>query len=230
MYFIKNGLLLFIGTVLGSFTTAQAQENLTSYWQPQTSLNYKVSKNYSHNFALAKRTYLFQEEEFQFSVRQLDLSHFSNLKIRDNQSIDFGVQYRFREVFEDDGSNELRFTQQYNITRRYRSLRFGDRVRTEQRITPSRTIHRFRYRLALDFPLQGVQLDVGESYVVFSTESLLSVAKAAKPEYDQRITAQIGWLLSEKTKLQLGSEYRFENYTQNTENVFFLLTGLILSL
>lgn len=179
---------------------------------------------------MSKRTYLFQEEEFQFKVRQLDVSHFSNLKIRGNQSIGFGVQYRFRETFENDKSNELRFTQQYNITHKYRSLRFGDRFRSEQRITTSKTIHRFRYRLALDFPLQGVQLDVGESYFIVSTESLLSVAKASRPEYDQRITAQLGWLLSEKTKLQLGSEYRFENYTQNTENVFFILTGLILSL
>ena len=207
-----------------------AQENLTIYLQPETSLNYKVAGNYHHNFAFSNRFYLLQEEQFQFNVRQLDIAHFSSLKIRDNQSIGFGIQYRFREVFENDRFNELRLTQQYNITHKYGNLRFGDRFRAEQRFTQASTIHRFRYRLALDFPLQGVQLDVGEPYFIVSTESILSVAKASKPEYDQRITTQLGWLLSQKTKLQMGTEYRFENYTQKTENVLFFLTGLILSL
>ncbi len=208
----------------------QAQENLTIYLEPQTSFNYKVAGNYHHNFAFSNRSYLFRNENFQLKVRQLDIVHFSSLKIRDNQSIGFGIQYRFREAFENDRSNELRLTQQYNITHKYRNLRFGDRFRAEQRFTQSATVHRFRYRLALDFPLQGVQLDIGEPYFIVSTESLLSVAKGSKPEYDQRVTAHLGWLLSPKTKLQLGSEYRFENYTQNTENVLFFLTGLILSL
>lgn len=229
MCFTKTLPISVLGIILFS-TFLQAQENLTVYWQPQTSFNYKVAKNYSHNFSLANRSYLYQEEDFQFKARQIDLSHFSNLKIGDNQSLGFGVQYRFREVFEDDKANELRFTQQYNSTQKFRSLRLGNRFRAEQRITPSQTIHRFRYRLALDLPLQGVQLDIGESYFIASTESLLSVAESNKPEYDQRITAYLGWLLSEKTKLQVGSEFRFENYTQNTENILFLLTGLIFSL
>jgi hypothetical protein len=48
-------------------------------------------------------------------------------------------------------------------------------------------MHRFRYRFAIDFPLQGEALDVGERYAVFSAKSLLSVAKALLPEYDQRV-------------------------------------------
>jgi hypothetical protein len=63
----------------------------------------------------------------------------------------------------------------------------GYRVRAEQRITDKPTIHRFRYRFAIDFPLQGEALDVGERYAVFSAKSLLSVAKALLPEYDQRV-------------------------------------------
>ncbi|WP_281541488.1 DUF2490 domain-containing protein [Maribacter aestuarii] len=229
MFFTKTHIILILGIALLS-NVLKAQDNLTIYWQPQISLNYKVSKNYSHNFAIANRSYLYQEEDFVFNVRQYDISHFSNLKIRDNQSVGLGVQYRIREIFEDDKSNELRFTQQYNITQKYRSLRLGNRFRAEQRLLTSQTIHRFRYRLALDLPLQGVQLDIGEPYFIISSESLLSTTKASKPEYDQRITAHLGWLLSEKTKLQVGSEYRFENYTQKTENVLFILTSLIVSL
>jgi hypothetical protein len=222
---VSWGLVLFLFSYV-----AQGQDNLTGYWQPQIGVNYKVSNNYSHNFSLAKRTFILRDSDTEFTIRQLDLAHFSNLKIRGNQSVGLGIQYRFRGLFDDTAENELRLIQQYNITKSNRGLRFGNRFRSEQRITNSLTIHRFRYRFALDFPLQGQSLDIGETYLVLSTESLLSVAKASLPEYDQRITANLGWVLDEKTKLQVGTEYRAENYTNETEHVFFFLTTLVLSL
>ena len=222
---VSWGLVLFLFSYV-----VQGQDNLTGYWQPQIGVNYKVSNNYSHNFSLAKRTFILRDSDTEFTIRQLDLAHFSNLKIRGNQSVGIGIQYRFRGLFDDTAENELRLIQQYNITKSNRGLRFGNRFRSEQRITHSLTIHRFRYRFALDFPLQGQSLDIGETYLVLSTESLLSVAKASLPEYDQRITANLGWVLDEKTKLQVGTEYRAENYTNETEHVFFFLTTLVLSL
>lgn len=222
---VSWGLLLFLISYV-----AQGQDNLTGFWQPQIGVNYKVSNNYSHNFSLAKRTFILRESDAEFTIRHLDLAHFSDLKIQGNQSIGLGIQYRFRGLFDDTAENELRLIQQYNITKSDRGLRFGNRLRWEQRITNSRTVHRFRYRFALDFPLQGESLDIGETYLVLSTESLLSVAKATVPEYDQRITANLGWMLDKSTKLQVGTEYRAENFTNETEHVFFLLTTLVLSL
>jgi hypothetical protein len=207
-----------------------SQDTFTAYLQPQVALNYKVVAGYSHNFSMTQRNYLYDTSELQLKTRQLDLAHFSNLKIRDNQSLAFGIQYRFRKNFEPDRNNELRLTQQYNSTSKPRIARFGHRVRSEQRITSTLTTHRFRYRFAIDFPLNGEKLDVGETYVVASTESLLSVAKGQGPAYDQRITGTIGWLLTEKTKLQFGLEYRAENYARRTEDVVFLNANLIFSL
>lgn len=213
-----------------SFQGMFAQENLTGYFQPKTALNYKITDNYKHNFSLAKRSFIFEDEASTFRVRQLDLVHFSNLKIRDNQSVALGIQYRFRENFESDKSNELRLTQQFNITTKPRVIRYGHRFRSEQRITDVLTIHRFRYRFTLDFPLKGEELDVGEPYFVGNLEPLLSVAAGHDPEYDGRVTANIGWLLQEKTKLQFGLEYRTEDYTQEQENILFFNTNLVLSL
>lgn len=207
-----------------------AQENFTTYFQPQVALNYKVSNGYSHNFSLGQRNYIYDDNDLQFKTRQIDLVHFSKLEIRGNQSLALGIQYRFRENFEPGKGNELRLTQQYNITSKPRIARIGHRVRSEQRITSALTVHRFRYRFAVDFPLNGEQLDIGEAYIVTSTESLLSVAKSRSPEFDQRITANIGWLVKEKTKVQFGLEYRAENYGQQTQNVLFLNANLVLSL
>lgn len=207
-----------------------AQENLTAYIQPKIALNYEVTNSYKHNFSLSKRSYIFKDKTSVFRVRQLDFVHFSNLKIKYNQSIALGIQYRFRENFEDNEQNELRLTQQYNFTFKPRSLRYGHRFRSEQRITSDLTIYRFRYRFTVDFALQGEKLDIGEAYFVGNLETLLNVAKSNLPEYDQRFTANLGWLLAEKTKLQTGLEYRFEDYTHKTSNVFFVLTSLILAL
>ncbi len=216
--------LLFLGCLL-----AQAQENFTGYLQPQVALNYDVTPFYSHNFSAQNRNYFYEDENSRLQVRQLDLSHFSNLKIRDNQSMALGVMYRFRENF-DDGPNELRFTQQYNITQKKFVVRYGHRFRTEQRITDVMTTHRFRYRFSIDFPLLGERIDIGEPYLVGNLETLLSLARSQGPQYDQRLTLNLGWLLNKETKLQVGTEYRFEDFTVETENVLFLLTTLNFSL
>lgn len=227
MYCIRI-LFLFLG-LLG-LTTLGAQENLTGYFQPQVALNYKVTDHYKHNFSLSKRSYIFEDKSSVFKLRQVDVVHFSNLKIKDNQSIALGIQYRFRELFETEEQNELRFTQQYNITFKPRTLRYGHRFRSEQRIASDLTIHRFRYRFTVDLPLQGEQLDISETYFVGNLETLCSVAEGTLPEYDQRFTANLGWLLAEKTKLQIGLEYRFEDFTHNSSNVFFVVSSLILAL
>ena len=139
MSFIKKCLLLLVVLCVSA---AWSQDDLVSYWQPGIAVNYKVAPGYEHNFSLTKRTFTYRDSQLQFDIRQLDLVHFSNLKILDNQSIGFGIQYRFRKVFEPDRGNELRLTQQYNITFRPRVLRIGHRLRSEQRIFKQQTIHR----------------------------------------------------------------------------------------
>ena len=223
-------LFLFLILILIWALEAKAQDNYTGYWQPQISLNYEVAPRYSHNFSLANRSYFYRDAQTDFSTRQLDLAHFSDYKTSFNTSIGAGIQYRFREVFEKEEQNELRLIQQFNSTQKQRIIRVGNRFRAEQRITKAQTIHRFRYRFAIDLPLQGLELNVGEPYFIATTESLLSVGKGTAPEYDQRFTSQIGWLLGNNTKLQIGLEYRFEDYLGETQQVFFFLNSLVISL
>lgn len=207
-----------------------AQNNLTGYWQPQVAINYDVAPLYSHNFSVANRNYVLDNGDVQLSVRQLDIAHFSNLKLQDNQSVALGIQYRFRDVFEGRG-DELRFTQQYNFTKKPMTIRYGHRFRAEQRITKSPTIHRFRYRFALDFPLKGEALNIGEPYFVGSLENLLSASREVSPQYDTRLSGQIGWRLQGGLKFQVGMEYRLEDFSSNLpQNVIFLLTSAQLTL
>ncbi|WP_210423638.1 DUF2490 domain-containing protein [Croceivirga thetidis] len=211
------------------FFSIKAQDNFIGLWQQTAAVNYKVSPFYLHNFALNSRNYLYRDNNLELSARHLDFIHFSNLRVSEGQSIAVGLQYRHREPF-DGGSNELRFTQQYNINTRPNVVRYGHRVRAQQRIRSSRTVHRFRYRFSTDFPLKGEKLDVGEPYLVTNVEKLLSVARQKKPQYDIRFTVNLGWKLNDRYKFQFGVEHRLEDLAQYERHELFLMSRLNLSL
>ncbi len=215
--------------VLG-LTKVTGQESFITYLQPQVALNYKVLPYYSHNFTLSSRNYLYRDQEVRLEGRNLDISHFSTIKSGLNTSLGAGIMYRFRRGIDSSGDNEFRLTQQVNIISNPLIVRYGHRWRTEQRIFPDLTVHRFRYRFTLDFPLEGEKVDVNEAYLILNTEALLSVSRGRDPQYDQRLTAALGWLLKDDIQVQAGVEYRLENYTEATRQVFFLNSSLIFSL
>src|SRR5690606_39149912 len=130
-YIHKHSLYLLLFTFLGSLASMQAQERFTGYWEPQVSINYGVTGVYSHNFSLTNRIYLIDVGEVRPKLRQFELGHFSKLKIRDDQSLALGIQYRLRNNF-DGGANQLRITQQYSLNHSPFVLRFGHRLRAEQ--------------------------------------------------------------------------------------------------
>lgn len=207
----------------------KAQNDFETFGESEFAINHNVSKPYSVNFALKSRYYLYQDAVFRLEQRQLDVVHFSTLKLNYKYSISFGLQYRNRDIFS-DGSNEFRTTQQLNYLKQPFGLRFGHRFRTEQRFLDTQTIYRQRYRFAVDFPLNGEKLDIGEAYFVVSVEALLSLSNISAPELDQRTTAQIGWQLTENLKLQTGLEYRLEALNINTQNKLFILTSAVLKI
>ncbi|MEM6684599.1 MAG: DUF2490 domain-containing protein [Bacteroidota bacterium] len=221
-------IFIVFGLFCGSLSM-HSQNDFTTFFEPQFAVNHKVSDSYKINFATVSRNYMYRDSEFEFTTRQVQFVHFSTLSFNSNHSISGGVMYRFRENFE-NRSNELRFTQQYNYAHHPNSVRFGHRFRSEQRITTDNTVHRFRYRFTIDFPLSGEKLDIGEAYFVANTESLISVVKADKPQIDKRFTAQIGCLWTKSVKFQTGLEYRFENFNNDTQEILFVLTSVILQL
>ncbi len=223
---IKRFLVIFFmfGNALGI-----AQSDFEGLNETSFAVNYKASETYRFNVSVQSRGYLLQDEKFNYEQRQFDITHFSTAYLNYNKSISIGIRYRNRELF-DDSSNELRITEQYNYTKSTEPLRFGHRIRLEQRILSNYTIHRWRYRFAVDLPLNGLKLDIGESYLITAMEALFSTSNATKPEWDHRTTAQIGWLISKSFKLQMGLEYRFEAVNITTEHKLFSLISGILTL
>ncbi|MBC3758206.1 DUF2490 domain-containing protein [Hyunsoonleella sp. SJ7] len=181
------------------------------------------------NFAFRSRYVLYNDDGFQYLQQQVDAYHFSTFKLDYYHKLSFGIYYRNRDWF-DTGSDETRLTQQYNYTKQTLGVRYGHRIRAEQRILDTKTIFRQRYRFAVDFPLNGEKLDIGETYLVSAIEGLLSLSKPDNPETDIRVSSQIGWQMNEALKLQLGLEHRWEALNLVAKHNLFVLTGAVLKI
>lgn len=205
----------------------KAQGDFVALGESSFAVNHKISKNYSVNFATRSRYFLYRDASIQYNQQQIDVFHFSTFKLDFSHDLSFGIYYRNRDLFE-TGNNELRFTQQFNYKKQRLGVRYGHRFRAEQRILDNKTIFRQRYRFAVDFPLNGEKLDIGEPYFICAFEGLLSLTKPDAPEIDQRTTAQIGWQLTENLKLQAGLEYRLEAFNVKGRNNLFILSSAIL--
>ncbi|WP_047549988.1 DUF2490 domain-containing protein [Psychroserpens sp. Hel_I_66] len=202
-----------------------AQDKTSVLHDHEFALRHNFTKNYSTNFSLSSRAFAYKNEELDYNLRQVQLSHFSTFKLDLKHSIAFGIMYRNRNLFE-NSSNEIRLTQQFNVKSLLSTLRFGHRFRTEQRFYETFTAFRFRYRLALDFPLQGLKLDVGETYFVISNEALLTNSSINKPEIDYRLSPSLGLQLTEKLTLEFGLELRLEALNIETSESLFLNTSV----
>lgn len=221
--FLSLGFLLFFNKA------ALAQNGFTVLNESNLALNHKASTSYKLNLSFKSRNYLFEKDAVIYRQRHLEIGHFSTFSVSLKSSVSLGVLYRNIDWFE-NFENEFRTTLQYNIKSIKDQFRFGHRIRAEQRFFENQTIYRFRYRLAFDIPLNGEKLNIGETYFVSTTEFLWSITKLEKPLFDNRWSAQIGWLLSNKTKLQLGLEYRFDRFNEGSQQSLFLLTSAIFNI
>lgn len=209
--------------------SSHAQNDTEASHENVFAIRHSFSNSYNANFELSSRAFMYTEDEAVYRLQQLQLSHFSTFKLDLKQSVALGLMYRNRDAFE-DSSNEIRLTQQYNYKTISRTLRLGHRFRSEQRFYDDFTAFRFRYRLAIDVPLQGLKLDVGETYLVVTNEGLFTTTKVRKPEIGYRISPSLGILVSKDLNIEFGLELRLSELNIKTEESVFLNTSVELSL
>lgn len=218
--------LLFIVFLLMVPVVGVAQERFKGYFEPFIDLGYDITDNYSHEISIEERTVWYDHASFKVDLKQLEVSHFSILKLNDKNAVALGVKYRFKENFQPGEENELRFTQEYKYDAQPNATEFKHRVRVEQRITSTSNSHRFRYNFGITHGLNGPKIDLGEVYLIGDLETLLTVASTSKPKYEQRMGAGVGIVFSNSIKLELATEYRLDDFTQDLGQELFLITGM----
>ena len=133
--------------------------------------------------------------------------------------------YRFAEGFEHQSFNEFRLTQQFHAMIKPNVIRYAHRFRLEECFIGSDTFMRLRYRMGIDFPLNGQALDLKEAYTLFNLESLLQLNRNLSPRVGFRISGGVGILITPKLKLQAILQHRFEHLTQKQEGRWFVFLG-----
>lgn len=192
--------------------------------QHELGLSYNPASRWSYNFEVTNRNTL-PTEKTPFTAQHIEFSQFTTYESGFYSSLSLGLRYRNRDWFDSSRSNEIRLTQQYNYARSYNQYRLGHRLRVEQRFYEDETVYRARYRLNLDFPLQGLRLDNGEFYTAIGLETLYSISALSQPELNQRLTLTLGNQISKLLKLQIAAEYRKEDLIIEHDNRVFFYTA-----
>ncbi|MDT0678423.1 DUF2490 domain-containing protein [Autumnicola musiva] len=212
-----------------SCLSMKAQENFSLLAEPEISLNLNTPNRWSFNFAAANRDLLYADESGVFEAQFIDLTHFSSYEVGFYSKMSLGIRYRFREIFNEDVTDELRLIQQYGHSRKYNKLKLAHRARLEERFRENTTF-RTRYEFSVESPLSGLRLDRNEFFVVADTEALWSFGKFEKPSFEQRLGLSIGNQIGENTKASIGLQFRYDDYTNNPSSELFIQTGISISL
>lgn len=209
---------LFIILLLPAAAISQVVDDVIV--QPSLNISWKDTARWSFNTAVAQRN----STEGSFEALHIQATQFASYDIGFYSQIGAGIMYR--ELFDKDRPEEVRFTEQFVYARKYNALKIAQRVRWDQRLRDDRVTHRWRYRLSGSIPLNGFATNASEFYITASLETVFIAENDYRPAYDQRFSLGIGRKLSKKLKLQLITEYRFEDFTADTQRLLFLNLGV----
>lgn len=209
--------------------SAHAQGSPVVFGETVLSINKSISDFYKMSFTTRSRFILLHNQIAQYNQQQVDIFHFSTFNLSEDHHVSLGVYYRNRDLFE-TGSDELRFTEQYNYKTHKNGINFGHRFRSEQRILDFTTFFRQRYRFQITIPLNNKKPEIGNTYFEGCWEGLVSFSKDFKPEIDQRNIALIGWHITKLLKFEMGLEYRLEAFNLTSRHNVFVLTQATMKL
>ena len=177
-------------------------------WQPELSLTWQASSRWEFN---VKTLSYHTRAAAAASTAHLEGALTGAYRLLDGSALSLGYAFRLREPFDAVRSTENRLTWQYVGIQRKGKYRTGHRLRAEQRFRPAGLIHRWRYRLSLDFPLDGERLDPGELYAKGAGELLWSIQSGELPEGESRLSGGLGIYLSPGATFELIAEYRLSD-------------------
>lgn len=193
-------------------------------FQPATSISWNPQSRWSFNTAMEQRTQIKNDTE----AISMQIAQFAQYEIGFYSQLGIGVMYR--ELFDENQPEEVRFMEQYVHTKKYNQIKLAHRLRWDQRIRGDRTTHRWRYRLSGSIPLNGNVVDPSEYYITGHLETLFIAEYDQRPLYEQRAGLGIGKQLGSTFKLQTSAQYRWFDLTEETSTLLFLNISLYVSL
>lgn len=210
--------------LFGNVLTINAQSDYSVELLPQFNLSKSIKKNHRLFFRTEPRFRLFDNNSATASYIRTDFFILYSLKISGDWQ--FAAGYTTRQSNTSIGH---RFTQQFSTITKLENLRLAHRFMSDQTLFRNRPLSiRLRYRVGLELPLQGEEVDEKEFYLRFANEYLLAYRK---PNLDAEIRcfAGSGYVFSKTLRIEAGVDYRAENILSGFVNRFYLFQGLFLA-
>jgi hypothetical protein len=198
---------------------------------PSVNINFGLKNNWALHFKTESR-FLFQSGQFgQEPIRGFDyvlsdLSMIGSKKTGLNTNLAAGYLIRILE-------NEAihRTIQQFSIVRQFNSFRLAHRFSADQsfNLNPNEEFklkyveYRIRYRIAAEFPLNGQSVDSREFYLKINNEYLYGWQNSDN-DIEIRIVPLVGYNFVDKSKLELGLDYRLDSFLNSTSRNSFWLS------
>lgn len=212
MKLFSNVALLYAIILTLANSHLQSQNRFSTGFFPEVSLSYKLNKNYSIAHKIKSRHGVFDNQselnnELDYNHVLTDLQTFLERRINPYIKVALGYQYRI-----EDGENTHRPIQQISILQRASKYRIGHRIRTDQTFfKEAEILWRLRYSIKGQVPLQGLELDPGEQYLIVSNE-LIYMYQNGEDDLENRFAASLGFYFDDKNKLEVGLDYRTDDY------------------
>ncbi len=227
IYYIKIRYYFFIFIIIFPVCGLFAQEGPFISWQPELSVTWRVQQRWQANIkAVTFNTFREPDPEqvpWAYSLNNAEISIFGTYRAFVNKSFSLGYLIRWLDPLDETPGFEHRLMAQAGFITSIGVNRYGNRIRLEQRWRPAGLIHRWRYRLSLDLPLNGEVLDPGEMYLIISDEFLYSFSKRIVDFGENRLNGGVGWLFTGKSKLEISLQYRVSSFLKEERRHAFVM-------
>jgi hypothetical protein len=192
---------------------AQAQTRVG--FLPSINYNHKINNIWEVNFKFESRHFVFdnrtlQRSDFKYKYSLSDVSALAGRRIGLNSKVVLGFLTRI-----EPDAVSYRTIQQFIFQGKIENFRVAHRIAADQTFSATESAEfRLRYRLSAEIPLSGLKVDFKEFYFKFNTEALNSVQNS-KYDLELRAVPNIGYVINEQHKIELGLDNRFDSFIGN---------------
>lgn len=192
-------------------------------YMPSANINYKISSKNSLNFATQHRLLLYDILDDKI-IKNYSLSDFTILYTRKlGLASKFSMGLLTRYVGEEWVKRTI---QQFGFLYEIFGFKVSNRIRLDQTYKTSGVENRLRFRGGIQIPLKGRVLDNKEFYLKINTE-YLNILKENKYNSEFRLSPNVGYVLSNKLKLELGIDSRIGNLINKyKKQSYWFVTGV----
>ncbi|WP_029037318.1 DUF2490 domain-containing protein [Salinimicrobium xinjiangense] len=220
-YSSSTYLLLF--TFLLFYLPLHSQDTHALLLEPVVRVVINDTDSWSYSFGVAHRGILLETYDKKringYNTEHLEFNHYTRYRISGSSAVALRFRYRINTWFNESRTNEQRIIQEYLLVPGSSFLNLWHRARFEQRFVDDFTIFRGRYRIGITQALSQ-EFSIGAS-----TEALYSLSSKLKPQPEQRFMLSLENTSIDDLDLNVGLEYRLDNYIRDPVRHTFIYTS-----